>query len=370
MPTSRQSSRRASRTSSSSTEEDSERCGCCSKDDLWSLCDAFGAMDRRRVGSVSRQDFFWSLRALLGVEQQKAIKRSKLSEYFHKTAQDISFDAFVRRALPMATEADFATMLKWASLRFAYNILDSRSFKGAQADVQQAFTLLSDNERQTIGVHALLRARIFTREELEELQPSCFALLELTFDEFCGLALEKYYWQRRDKQELDEEAAESMKSTWRKEMRQKFQSAQSATKGVEHIAAVPEGGVLDKVLPRFAARGTQEFDSERFMPGIWRSETDASDGSLPSNPRLTFADDGLLSIKADSAGFHVLSMKVDSADVSTATPGSTPGTSGTTPMTPVAPISPPTSPPRPKQLQRKLMVLQAQEGVSKIACPN
>lgn len=168
-----------------------ERCGCCSKEDFWALFDVFDAMDRGGVGAVSRADFFWALKALgHSAEFQKALNKAALSAHFHKTARELPLESFVRRALRTATEQDIACMLRWANVRKAHNMVKSTGFKATRAQLQRAFELLDQEGTGCLAANELVHARLLSPEDL----PSQNARIwMLSFDQFCGLLLEKYW---------------------------------------------------------------------------------------------------------------------------------------------------------------------------------
>mmetsp|Transcript_90499 Transcript_90499/g.255472 ORF Transcript_90499/g.255472 Transcript_90499/m.255472 type:complete len:407 (+) Transcript_90499:3-1223(+) len=236
--------------------DDVERCSCCTKDDVWSLFDAFEAMDCRGVDSISRADFFWALKALgAGVEFQKAVQKARVSAYFHQTAQDLSLEDFIRRALPIATECDVKLMLRWTDLKKVHSRLTSGRSEPTEGDMKQLYATLLEDGAELASVNDLARARLFTRTELSELPPLEHTT-RLTFDEFCGVVFEKYLWAP------DESPFDEAESCWSTGLREKFQAARVAQaalggprKSVERVLPSQLCG-LDEHFPSTPTSGT------------------------------------------------------------------------------------------------------------------
>eukprot|EP00928_Gymnodinium_smaydae_P029008 TRINITY_DN21971_c0_g1_i1.p1 TRINITY_DN21971_c0_g1~~TRINITY_DN21971_c0_g1_i1.p1 ORF type:complete len:461 (-),score=90.60 TRINITY_DN21971_c0_g1_i1:129-1511(-) len=172
---------------------DVERCGCCTKEDFWILYDAFETMDRRHLGSISRADFHWALRVHGAMADfTKACHRSRLPAYFHDTSQALSFEAFVGRAYPSATDGDMARMRNWTDLRVARGLLRSSSFRATEGELRQVFALLDEDSSGALSVKELVRAQIFSKEDIDALLPPSWMGAQLEFQEFAALAVEKF----------------------------------------------------------------------------------------------------------------------------------------------------------------------------------
>lgn len=213
--------------------DDLDRCTCCSKDDFWLLFDTFEAMDRQHKGFIGRNDFGWALKFLgTGVEFHRVANKCKLAAHFHNTTQDLSFEDFIRRALPTVTDADLARMRHWANLRRAHRALTSGHLRATETELRRVFCLLQEEPvGDLVSVAEIIRAKICSREELATMLPADWTQSSiLGFEEFSALMLEKY-WVSEEGQE--EDMIRPSDALWRSRMKMKFKSAGMPDKAVE-----------------------------------------------------------------------------------------------------------------------------------------
>lgn len=169
------SSTRASTPSSSASSRtgtppsDVERCGCCNVDDFWKMYNAFRLMDKRGCGSVRRCDFYEASTEHVTLEMRRTMTRGDLHERFRSSAADMTFMELLERIWPLATDADKKMMRQWAKLYDASLFLSSDSFQGTHHDLKQIFDLLDLDGSQTLSMSELVRARILTKDEAQQL---------------------------------------------------------------------------------------------------------------------------------------------------------------------------------------------------------
>lgn len=217
-------------------------------------------MDLLNTGVVRRKDFMWALKAMgSNLEFLKASHKARLSEYFHKTAEDLSVDGFIRLAFPVATEEERLQLRRWADLRKAYLLLTRHAFKAQDHEIQKVFDALRrEKDVDCLNLEDLILAGILTQEELDKVEPFDGYPKPLTCTKFKKLfkhVLDLKYARRENSPE------------WRKLARRKFQAIASefrefrqraATPGVEPtspVGAHKRSAALPP-LPPYSARST------------------------------------------------------------------------------------------------------------------
>lgn len=212
-----------------SFREDADRCACCLKDDFWLLTDAFDAMDRRGVGAICRADFAWALTAAActsGVELFRAARKAGLTAHFRKTTEELSLDAFIRRAFPTAADHEVEKMHHWVQLRRAKRLLTASDFEATETCMAKVFALLDEGACGSVAASELVGARLLSRSEVFQLGLPA----RVEFMEFCVALLPKYCTS-------DEAAAEDMNSVWRESVRMMFRDAPGAVR--KQLPGVP-----------------------------------------------------------------------------------------------------------------------------------
>eukprot|EP00931_Biecheleriopsis_adriatica_P057937 TRINITY_DN3441_c0_g1_i1.p1 TRINITY_DN3441_c0_g1~~TRINITY_DN3441_c0_g1_i1.p1 ORF type:complete len:662 (-),score=104.22 TRINITY_DN3441_c0_g1_i1:173-2158(-) len=234
-----------------------------SKETFISLFDGFDAMDILNTGNVRRKDFMWALKALgSNLDFLKASHKARLSEYFHKTAEDLSVDGFIRLAFPVATAEECLQLRRWADLRKAYLFVTRRDFKAQDHELQKLFDLLRKSEDvDSLNLEDLTLAEVLTQEELDRVEPFDGYPKPLTFAKFRKLfrhVLDLKYARRDDSPE------------WRKIARKKFQAV--AAKLEFRQRATTPGAALPPVAP-ISARALRSCQAEPVLD-FSRSEAD------------------------------------------------------------------------------------------------
>lgn len=220
--------KRSLRPGTISSNEESERCGCCTKEDFWSLFDTFQDMDRDQSGVIGRRDFVWALRTLGAcVDFNKAANKAKLAAHFQKTARDLNLEGFIRRAFPTSSDADITRMMRWANLRRAHNMLLSDKFKATESELCQVYSFLLEDGNTMVPLREVIRAKILSREEANVALPSQWGCAPIDFEAFCGLILRKY-WNMDEAAPAEGMGPPSPNSVWRSAVRYKFLQTRDA----------------------------------------------------------------------------------------------------------------------------------------------
>lgn len=152
------------------------------------LCDIFAKMDQTCAGVVRRVDFLSSLREFgTDVEFRKLVRRTALANRFHDTAKDLTLDEFVALTLPRATAAERTLAYRWADLWKLRRTLEIGGCKGDSAELRRLFTILDEASVGSVQLKELVRARLFSHDEVLKLLPRHRGVEPLSFDEFCEL---------------------------------------------------------------------------------------------------------------------------------------------------------------------------------------
>lgn len=244
------SSRTASTTSSSNSSRvgtppsvashyvvEPERCSCCTMDDFWKMYDSFKLMDKRGCGSVRRCDFYEASTEHLTLEMQRTIQKADLHRRFRSNAAELTLQELLGRLWPNATESDQKKMTDWTKLREASTILLDPSFQGTRQDLKRIFDLLDADGSQTLSMGELVRARIITKGESQNLLEkwySAFSEIDarqearskfgkqqsvgLNFNEFCRMT-QKHLCEKYVQKD----------TTWEDQCRSAYKVSRSAT---------------------------------------------------------------------------------------------------------------------------------------------
>jgi len=146
-----------------------ERCNCCTIDDFWKVYDSFKLLDKRGSGLVRRCDFYEASTEHVTLEMRRTITRGDLHQRFRSNPAEMTLEELLQRCWPTATDADRSQMNHWAKLRDASKILLDSSFQGTRQDLKRIFDLLDVDQSETLSMSELLRARILTKGESQNL---------------------------------------------------------------------------------------------------------------------------------------------------------------------------------------------------------
>lgn len=150
------------------------------------LCDIFGKMDRTSAGVVHRADFLSALRELgTDIEFQKLVRRTGLANRFHDTAKELTLDEFVALILPRAMAAERIQACRWADLWKVRRTFEIGGFEGDPAELRCLFTMLDGACVGSVQLKELVRAQLFSHEELSNMLPRHRGLKPLSCEEFC-----------------------------------------------------------------------------------------------------------------------------------------------------------------------------------------
>lgn len=126
-------------------------------------------MDKRGCGSVRRCDFYEAITEHVTLEMRRMITRGDLHDRFRSSAADMTFLELIDRIWPAATDADRKMMNQWIKLYDASVYLSTASFQGTHHDLKKFFDLLDLDGNQTLSMSELVRARILTKGEAQDL---------------------------------------------------------------------------------------------------------------------------------------------------------------------------------------------------------
>lgn len=160
-----------------------ERCNCCTVEDFWKVYDSFHLMDKRGSGLVRRSDFYEASTEHVTLEMRRTITRGDLHQRFRSNAADMTLQELLQRVWPNSTADDQKKMNDWAKLRDASLILKNSSFQGSRQDLKKIFDLLDADGSQTLSISELVRARIITKAESQNLLQQWFHAFTNTEDE-------------------------------------------------------------------------------------------------------------------------------------------------------------------------------------------
>lgn len=147
-----------------------ERCSVCSKDDLWQVFDVFWTLDKHKQFKLTRRHVFASLRDCVSQKQVEVLRRSRLTERFRQSSQDVPLDEFLRMMWPDVKEEDLAKMTRWCQLRAAQTAIQGRCHGEVPDSVlREIFDLLDLNGDQRVSVEELYWGEILTAEQVSRL---------------------------------------------------------------------------------------------------------------------------------------------------------------------------------------------------------
>jgi len=212
-----------------------ERCGCCTIDDFWKIYDSFRLMDKRGCGSVRRCDFYEASTEHVTLEMRRAITRGDLHERFRSSPAELKLEELLHRIWPNATDDDRKKMVNWTKLRDASTVLSDSSFKATREDLKRIFDLLDADGSQTLSMGELVRARIITKRESQNLLAKWYKAfskhyespsskgkgesLGLDFNEFCMISKDHLY----------EKFVSQKEETWKDSCRSAYKASRAAT---------------------------------------------------------------------------------------------------------------------------------------------
>jgi hypothetical protein len=114
-----------------------ERCSRCTRQEMWAAYDVFRSMDKRGVRQISRHDYLQTMSNYPTLDKLKVLKRSGLEGRFRMNAKEVSLEEFLWLMWPQATDEDMETMLHWAKLRDAQELVRAGNFVGEIDDLRQ-----------------------------------------------------------------------------------------------------------------------------------------------------------------------------------------------------------------------------------------
>jgi len=187
---------------------------------MWSLFDAFEAMDLLDTNCVRRKDFMWALKALgNNLEFLRATSRAKLSEHFYATAEDLTVDGFICLCFPAANAEERAQLRRWADMRKAYLLLTRHGFSAQEMELRRIYDFLrKDSSTEHMSLEDMIEAGVLTKEEVDAAEPFDGYPTPLNFARFRRI-FSRVLDNKFTKHEDDS-------PEWRKGVRRKFKEAQ------------------------------------------------------------------------------------------------------------------------------------------------
>merc|ERR1711904_208200 len=214
---------------------DVERCSCCTIDDFWMVYDSFRLMDKRECGSVRRCDFYEASTEYVTLEMRRTITKGNLHERFRSSPAELKLEELLHRIWPNATDDDRKKMVNWTKLRDASTVLSDSSFKATREELKRIFDLLDADGSQTLSMGELVRARIITKRESQNLLAKWYKAfskhyespsskgkgdsLGLDFNEFCMISKDHLY----------EKFVSQKEETWKDSCRSAYKASRAAT---------------------------------------------------------------------------------------------------------------------------------------------
>lgn len=144
-----------------------ERCGRCSRQEMWAAYDVFHSMDKRGENKISRHDYLETMSNYPTLDKLKVLKRSALEGRFRENAKDVSLEEFLLRIWPQATEEDMKKMLHWAKMRDAQELVRAGNYTGKKEKLQQIFDLLDKDHNHLLDGNEL--KSILKKSEIEQM---------------------------------------------------------------------------------------------------------------------------------------------------------------------------------------------------------
>jgi len=146
-----------------------ERCSCCKMDDFWIIYDSFRLMDKRGCGLVRRCDFYEASTEHVTLNMRRTMARANLHQRFRSNAGEMTLQELVQLVWPNASETDKRQMSDWAKLRDAWALLTDPDFQGTREDLKKVFDLLNIEGDDMLSISDLVRSRILTKVESQNL---------------------------------------------------------------------------------------------------------------------------------------------------------------------------------------------------------
>lgn len=144
--------------------EEKERCASCSKDEVWSVFDAFCSMDRSdpTKRSLGRAAFFKALKdkRALTMERMRLLKRTGLHQRFRASASDVHLDEMLELSWPKASRHDLRMMKRWCLIKQVQLLVRRSNFRCDQNDMRNIFSILDDTGLGTVAVRDLVHAEL------------------------------------------------------------------------------------------------------------------------------------------------------------------------------------------------------------------
>jgi Ca2+-binding EF-hand superfamily protein len=137
--------------------------------DFWKIYDCFRLMDKRGCGLVRRSDFYEATTDYVTLDMRRAIARANLHQRFRSNASEMTLQELVQLIWPNVNEADKEQMSNWAKLRDAWSTLSASDFEGTRQDLKVVFDLLNIEGDDMLSISDLVRSRILTKVESQNL---------------------------------------------------------------------------------------------------------------------------------------------------------------------------------------------------------
>jgi Ca2+-binding EF-hand superfamily protein len=153
---------------------------------LWSYCDVFARMDQQCGGAVRRVDFIAAMREKgTDLEFQKVARKLDLAGRFRTNAKDMSLHEFVCLTLPRVPKEELTRAYRWVDLWKARHAIRTCGLGDDINEFRSLFHVLEEDGKGTVSVNDLVRAQIFTHDEvLSAVQPGR-GVDEMGFEDFC-----------------------------------------------------------------------------------------------------------------------------------------------------------------------------------------
>lgn len=162
-----------------------ERCSCCTMEEYWKIYDSFRLMDKRGCGSVRRSDFYEASTEHITFDMCRTISRANLHQRYRSSAAEMTLKELVDLVWPNVSDADRIQMSNWAKLRNAWSILTDSAFQGNREELKKIFDLLNSEGDDMLSISDLVRARILTKVESQNLLAQWYKAFNKAPDD-CG----------------------------------------------------------------------------------------------------------------------------------------------------------------------------------------
>jgi len=144
-----------------------ERCGRCSRQEMWAAYDVFRSMDKSGENKISRHDYLETMSNYPTLDKLKVLRKCDLEARFRANAQEVQLEEFLLRMWPQANAEDMKKMLHWAKMRDAQELVRAGNYTGKKEKLQQIFDLLDKDHNHLLDGNEL--KSILKKSEIEQM---------------------------------------------------------------------------------------------------------------------------------------------------------------------------------------------------------